>query len=61
MDKAKRAERSKRYRETHRRIDYVPSTKALAVIEYYRKHFLETSLVEVLDHLIIDGGRRRER
>lgn len=46
-----------KYRSTHRRIDYIPSAEALAVID---RHFSSTpgkNRQLVIDHLVLAGDR----
>ena len=49
--------RVRRYRATHRRIDYVPSPDVLAIIEHHLKIGRDSCLAGVIDYLI----RSRQR
>jgi hypothetical protein len=44
--------RVRRYRATHRRIDYVPSPDVLPIIEHHLKTGADCCLAGVLDYLI---------
>jgi hypothetical protein len=44
--------RVRRYRATHRRIDYVPSPDVLPIIEHYVKTGTDHCLAGVIDYLI---------
>jgi hypothetical protein len=48
--------RMQRYREFHRRIDYVPSPEALAAIER-RMVGLNHCMASVIDWLILEGHK----
>ena len=48
---------TQRYRATHRRIDYAPSSAALAVIERHLAAGLNPCMAGVLDHLITVGDK----
>ncbi len=47
--------RVRRYRATHRRIDYVPSPDVLPIIEHYLRIGTDRCLAGVLDYLIRSG------
>ena len=49
--------RVRRYRATHRRIDYVPSPDVLQIIEHHLKIGRDCCLAGVIDYLI----RSRQR
>lgn len=49
--------RVKRYRKTHRRIDYAPSPEALAVIEKHLCAEVENSLAAMINRLIVAGDK----
>jgi hypothetical protein len=59
VDKAHRqqpnAENQRRFRASHRRIDYVPQPAAAAVIEQHRVASSKKSLTQTIDHLVIAG------
>jgi hypothetical protein len=44
-----------RYRSKNRRLDYVPSAAALAVIEHHRAAKLDTCIAGVVDALVLAG------
>ena len=44
--------RLRRYRATHRRIDYVPSPDVLPIIEHHMKIGTDSCVVGVIDYLI---------
>lgn len=46
-----------RYRANHRRIDYIPSPSALAVIERHLSSGLDNCLAGVIDQLIEAGNK----
>lgn len=47
--------RVRRYRATHRRLDYFPSPAILAAIERHLAAGLDNCLAGVIDHLIAAG------
>jgi hypothetical protein len=47
--------RVRRYRVTHRRIDYVPSPDVLPIIEHHLKLGTDAFLCGVIDYLIRTG------
>ena len=47
--------RVRRYRTLHRRIDYVPSPDALAIIQHHLKSGMDPYLAGVIDYLIRYG------
>jgi hypothetical protein len=47
--------RVRRYRAVHRRIDYVPSPDALAIIQHHLKSGMDPYLAGVIDYLIRSG------
>jgi hypothetical protein len=47
--------RVRRYRSLHRRIDYVPSPDALAIIQHHLKSEMDPYLAGVIDYLIRSG------
>ena len=47
--------RVRRYRTLHRRIDYVPSPDALAIIRHHLKSGMDPYLAGVIDYLIRYG------
>ncbi len=47
--------RVRRYRATHRRLDYFPSPTVLATIERHLAAGLDNCIAGVLDHLIAAG------
>lgn len=49
--------RVQRYRAKHKRIDYVPSPAALAIIEACLLRRLDNSLAGVIDRLVLAGHR----
>lgn len=49
--------RVQRYRATHRRIDYAPSTDALALIERHLASGLDNCTAGVIDRLIVAGSK----
>ncbi len=48
--------RQRRYRESHRRIDYVPGEDVLDIIERHRK-LMPYNLAGVIDALIMEGDK----
>ena len=46
-----------RYRARHRRIDYVPSPEALAIIEAWLDAKLDNCFAGVIDRLVMAGHR----
>lgn len=49
--------RVQRYRAAHRRIDYAPSTEALALIERHLAAGLDNCTAGVIDRLIVAGDK----
>lgn len=49
--------RVRRYRARHRRIDYVPSAEALAIIEAWLERKLDNCTAGVIDRLLLAGHR----
>lgn len=49
--------RVRRYRATHRRIDYVPAPDVLTIIEHHLKLGTDPCLPGVIDYLIRSGQR----
>ena len=49
--------RVRRYRATHRRIDYVPNPDVLPIIEHHLKIGTDPCLAGVIDFLIRTGQR----
>ncbi len=49
--------RVRRYRECHRRIDYVPGPDALRIIQHYLEIGTDPCLAGVIDYLIRTGHR----
>ncbi len=49
--------RVQRYRAKHRRIDYAPSTEALALIERHLAARLDNCTAGVIDRLIVAGDK----
>ncbi|MDO8767753.1 MAG: hypothetical protein Q7K57_03435 [Burkholderiaceae bacterium] len=49
--------RVKKYRATHRRIDYAPSMSVLAVIERHLDAGLDNCIAGVIDQLITVGDK----
>ena len=49
--------RVRRYRATHRRIDYVPSPDVMPIIEHYLRIGTDPCLAGVIDYLIRTGQR----
>lgn len=49
--------RVQRYRAKHRRIEYVPSPDALAIIEAWQAHKLNNCMAGVIDRLILEGHK----
>ena len=49
--------RVRRYRTTHRRIDYVPSPDVFPIIEHHLKLGTDAFLGGVIDYLIRTGHR----
>ena len=49
--------RVRRYRDKHRRIDYVPSPAVLEVIEAWLSRRLDNCTAGVIDRLILAGDR----
>ena len=49
--------RVRRYRERHRRIDYSPSTAALAIIEAALRVGLDNCTAGVIDRLVLAGQK----
>ena len=49
--------RVQRYRAKHRRIEYVPSPDALAIIEAWHAHKLNNCMAGVIDRLILEGHK----
>lgn len=47
--------RVRRYRATHRRLDYFPSPTVLATIERHLAAGLDNCIAGVIDHLIAAG------
>lgn len=47
--------RTRRYRAKHRRIDYVPSAAAMAVIDEWLARGLNNCLAGVIDNLLLAG------
>ena len=47
--------RVRRYRATHRRIDYVPSPDVLPIIEHHKKIGTDCYVPGVIDYLIRSG------
>jgi hypothetical protein len=47
--------RVRRYRAMHRRIDYVPSSDVLRIIQHHLKIGTDPCLAGVIDHLIRSG------
>lgn len=47
--------RVRRYRATHRRIDYIPSPNVLPIIEHHLKVGTDRCLAGVLDYLVRSG------
>jgi hypothetical protein len=47
--------RVRRYRATHRRIDYIPSPDVLPIIEHHLKIGTDRCLAGVLDYLVRSG------
>jgi len=47
-----------RYRKKHRRLDYVPSAAALAVIEDWLAKGLSDCFAGVLDRLVVEGHEK---
>lgn len=51
--------RTRRYRAKHRRIDYVPSAAAMAVIDEWLARGLNNCLAGVIDNLLLAGHRAK--
>jgi hypothetical protein len=49
--------RVRRYRTTHRRIDYAPAFDVLTIIEHHLKNGTDLHLAGVIDYLIRSGQR----
>ena len=47
--------RVRRYRNLHRRIDYVPSFDVLSIIQYHINIGTDPCLADVIDYLIRSG------
>lgn len=47
--------RNRRYRAKHRRIDYAPSSDALAIITLWKERKLDNCMAGVLDKLLMAG------
>ena len=50
------ADRVRRFRSKHRRLEYVPDKSALTVIETWRAANPSLPLSTILDHLIVAGN-----
>jgi hypothetical protein len=48
--------RVRRYRAKHRRIDYIPSSAALAIIEAWCARKLDNCTSGVIDRLVLAGN-----
>ena len=48
--------RQRRYRAKHRRIDYIPDTEALAIIQKHQE-LMPWNLAGVIDALILAGDK----
>lgn len=51
--------RTRRYRAKHRRLDYVPSAAALAVINEWLARGLNNCLAGVIDNLLLAGHKAK--
>lgn len=49
--------RVRRYRAKHRRIEYIPSPDALAIIEAWRARKLDNCMSGVIDKLLRAGSK----
>jgi hypothetical protein len=49
--------RVRRYRATHRRIDYVPSCDVLPIIDHHLKIGTDRCLAGVIDYLVRTGQK----